>query len=485
MDFKIVGEALTFDDVLLLPGPSQVVPSQVDLTPPLPDFLPLRIPLLSAAMDTVTEAKMAVAIARAGGLGIIHKNFPPAEQAAEVDKVKRAQHGVITDPYTLGPDNSLGEAAELMQKRSISGVPIVVEGRLVGIITHRDIRFENRMDKPIRLVMTSEGLITGRENTSLEEAAQLMKKHKIEKLPLVDDAFRLKGLITIKDIEKATTFPDSAVDQKGRLLVGAAVGVGSSELERAEALVGAGVDLLVVDTAHGHSRNVIEMVKELRRLYPDLPLMAGNVATGEGTLALIEAGAHIVKVGVGPGSICTTRVVTGVGVPQITAIVECVAAASKHGIPIVADGGIKYSGDITKALAAGAAAVMVGNLLAGTDESPGDIEFFRGRAYKTYRGMGSLGAMRRGSADRYFQRDVEKLVPEGVEGRVVYRGAAADVIHQLMGGLRAGMGYCGAANLQELQSKARFIRITNAGLRESHPHDLQITKEAPNYGVED
>lgn len=480
---KIIGEGLTFDDVLLVPQRSEVLPKDVDLRTRLTKNITLNIPLASAAMDTVTEARMAIAIAREGGIGIIHKNMSIEEQAEQVDKVKRSEHGVIVDPFYLSPDHSLSDAMALMEKYHISGVPITENGKLVGIITNRDIRFETDFSKKIREVMTSENLITAPEGTTLEQAKEILRKYKIEKLPIVDENGMLKGLITIKDIEKAIKYPNAAKDKNGRLLVGAAVGIARDTMERVEALVAAKVDVITVDTAHGHSVGVINMVKQIKKKFPDLQVIAGNVATAEATRELIEAGADCVKVGIGPGSICTTRVVAGVGVPQITAIMECAEEADKYGIPIIADGGIKYSGDIVKAIAAGASVVMVGNLLAGTEESPGETELYQGRRFKVYRGMGSLGAMAAGSSDRYFQEDAKKLVPEGVEGRVPFKGPLADTVYQLMGGLRAGMGYCGARNIEELRKNAKFIRITNAGLRESHPHNIYITKEAPNYST--
>lgn len=480
---KIIGEGLTFDDVLLVPQRSEVLPKDVDLRTRLTKTITLNIPLASAAMDTVTEARMAIAIAREGGIGIIHKNMSIEEQAEQVDKVKRSEHGVIVDPFYLSPDHLVSDAVALMEKYHISGVPITENGKLVGIITNRDIRFETDFSKKIREVMTSENLITAPEGTTLEQAKEILRKYKIEKLPIVDEKGMLKGLITIKDIEKAIKYPNSAKDKNGRLLVGAAVGIARDTMERVEALVAAKVDVITVDTAHGHSVGVINMVKQIKKKFPDLQVIAGNVATAEATRELIEAGADCVKVGIGPGSICTTRVVAGVGVPQITAIMECAEEADKYGIPIIADGGIKYSGDIVKAIAAGASVVMVGNLLAGTEESPGETELYQGRRFKVYRGMGSLGAMAAGSKDRYFQEDAKKLVPEGVEGRVPFKGPLADTVYQLMGGLRAGMGYCGARTIEELRKNAKFIRITSAGLRESHPHDIYITKEAPNYST--
>ncbi|MCG0275915.1 MAG: IMP dehydrogenase [Thermosediminibacteraceae bacterium] len=479
-DDKFEKEGLSFDDVLVLPAKSSVLPKDVDVSTRLTNKIRLNIPIVSAAMDTVTEARLAIALAREGGIGIIHKNMSIERQALEVDKVKRSEHGVIVDPFSLSPENTIGEAMELMARYRISGVPITENGKLVGIITNRDIRFEDDMNKKIRDVMTKDNLVTAPVGTTLEEAKLILKKHKIEKLPLVDENFNLKGLITIKDIEKAIKYPNAAKDKKGRLLVGAAVGVGKDMLDRVKALVDAKVDVIVVDTAHGHSENVIRAVGIIKEKFPDVEVIAGNVATAEATRDLIKAGADAVKVGMGPGSICTTRVVAGIGVPQITAIYDCAQEAQKYGVPIIADGGIKYSGDIVKAIAAGADSVMIGGLFAGTEESPGEIEIYKGRSFKVYRGMGSLGAMEEGSKDRYFQEDAKKLVPEGVEGRVPYRGPLSEIVFQLVGGLRAGMGYCGARNIEELK-KAKFIRITAGGLRESHPHDVYITKEAPNY----
>ncbi|GMB10171.1 IMP dehydrogenase [Thermolongibacillus altinsuensis] len=481
---KFVKEGLTFDDVLLIPAKSEVLPRDVDLRVELSDTLKLNIPIISAGMDTVTEAEMAIAMARQGGLGIIHKNMSIEQQAEQVDKVKRSESGVITDPFFLTPEHQVYDAEHLMSKYRISGVPIVnnpEEQKLVGIITNRDLRFIQDYSIKISDVMTKENLITAPVGTTLDEAEKILQKYKIEKLPLVDENGVLKGLITIKDIEKVIEFPNAAKDAKGRLLVGAAVGVTSDTMLRVKKLVEANVDVIVVDTAHGHSKGVLDTVRKIRQEYPDLNIIAGNVATAEGTRDLIEAGANIVKVGIGPGSICTTRVVAGVGVPQITAIYDCATEARKYGVPIIADGGIKYSGDIVKALAAGGHAVMLGNLLAGVSESPGETEIYQGRRFKVYRGMGSVGAMEKGSKDRYFQEDNKKFVPEGIEGRVPYKGPLADTIYQLVGGLRAGMGYCGTKNLEELREKAQFIRMTGAGLRESHPHDVQITKEAPNY----
>lgn len=480
---KFAKEGITFDDVLLVPGKSRVLPSEVDVSTNLTPKIRLNIPLMSAAMDTVTESRMAIAIAREGGVGVIHKNMSVEEQASEVDKVKRSEHGVITDPFHLSPDHTIADAEALMKRYRISGVPITVNGKLVGIITNRDLRFEKDFSRKIKDVMTKDKLITAPVGTTLAQAEEILQKHKVEKLPIVDENFMLKGLITIKDIEKAIQYPRSAKDANGRLLAAAAVGVSDDTLKRVEALVRAGVDIIVVDTAHGHSLGVLRMVERLKKKFPEVEIVAGNVATGEGTRDLIEAGADAVKVGVGPGSICTTRVVAGIGVPQITAIYEAARAAEPYGIPIIADGGIKYSGDITKAIGAGADVVMIGSLFAGTEESLGDIEIYQGRSYKVYRGMGSLAAMKAGSKDRYFQEGENKLVPEGIEGRVPYRGTVSDMVFQLIGGLRAGMGYCGVANIYELKTKTQFMRITSAGLRESHPHDVQITKEAPNYSL--
>jgi len=481
---KFTKIGLTFDDVLLVPGKSSVLPRNVDVVTDLDDNFRLNIPILSAGMDTVTQSRMAIAMAREGGLGVIHKNMSIEQQAAEVDRVKRSEHGIITDPISLSPRHLLSDALKMMEHYHISGIPITVAGKLVGIITNRDLRFEDNLERPIDEVMTKDKLIIAPEGTTLQEARMILRQHKIEKLPIVDDEYNLRGLITIKDIEKARQYPNSAKDNKGRLRAAAAIGVGAEYKERLSALVEAGADVIVVDTAHGHSAGVLQAVETIRSSYPDLFLIAGNIATAEATRDLIKAGADAVKVGIGPGSICTTRVVAGIGVPQITAIYECACEAKKLGKPIIADGGIKYSGDITKALAAGANAVMLGNLLAGTEESPGDVEIYQGRKYKVYRGMGSLGAMRSGSADRYFQENgPEKLVPEGVEGRVPYRGPVSEITYQLIGGLRAGMGYCGVKDIEELQKKTRFIRITNASLRENHPHSVDITKEAPNYSV--
>ena len=479
---RFVGEGLTFDDVLLVPAESSVLPTDVDLTTYLTKKIKLNTPIMSAAMDTVTEYRMAIAIAREGGIGVIHKSMPIDMQAEQVDMVKRSENGVITNPFYLGPNNTLGEADALMAKFRISGVPVVdTDGRLIGIITNRDMKFEEDMSRPIRDVMTSEGLVTGREGTTLEEAKEILRRNKIEKLPIVDDDFHLKGLITIKDIEKVVKYPNSAKDRHGRLLCAAAIGVTNDILDRAGALVSAGVDALVLDSAHGHSANIMRCVRLVKEHFPDVGLIAGNVATAEGTEALIKAGADCVKVGIGPGSICTTRVVAGIGVPQITAIMQSAEMADKYGVPIIADGGIKYSGDIVKALAAGGSVVMMGSMLAGCEESPGDSEIYQGRQFKVYRGMGSLGAMQKGSGDRYFQSGSKKYVPEGVEGRVPYKGPVSDTIFQMMGGVRSGMGYCGVGTIQDLRTKTKFVRITGAGLKESHPHDIYITKEAPNY----
>jgi IMP dehydrogenase len=481
---KFGREGLTFDDVLLVPRASSVLPRHVDVGTRLTRRIRLNIPIVSSPMDTVTESRMAIAMAREGGMGVIHKNLSAEQQAAEVDKVKRSEHGVIIDPFFLGPESLVSEALAMMARYRISGVPIVREGGyLVGILTNRDLRFETRFERPVSEVMTRDHLVTAPEGTTLEEAKEILGRHKIEKLPLVDAHGRLRGLITIKDIEKARKFPNAAKDDNGRLLAAAAVGVGPEHLERVEALVAARVDVVVVDTAHGHSRGVLDQVRLIKARFPDVEVVAGNVATREGTVALIEAGADAVKVGVGPGSICTTRVVAGVGVPQVTAVFEAYRAAQAYDVPVIADGGVRLSGDLVKAVAAGASSVMIGSLLAGCDESPGEMEIFRGRSFKVYRGMGSLGAMREGSRDRYFQEEItdEKLVPEGIEGRVPYRGAVSDTIYQLVGGLRAGMGYCGAATLKELAEEAVFVRITNAGMHESHVHDVTITKEPPNY----
>jgi IMP dehydrogenase len=484
---KEVKEALTFDDVLLVPNYSEVLPTQVDVRTKLTKKITLNIPIMSAAMDTVTEAELAIAIAREGGIGIIHKNMTVEEQAEEVDRVKRSESGMIVKPVTVKPEQTIAEAENLMKKYKISGLPVVNdEGKLVGIITNRDIRFVKDFSKKIAQVMTKENLRTVPVGTTLEEAKEILHKYKIEKLPVVDENGYLKGLITIKDIEKKEKYPNACKDELGRLMVGAAIGVGQEALKRAEALIEAGVDVIVIDTAHGHSKGVIEMVEKIKGKWPEVDVIAGNVATPEGTEALIKAGADAVKVGIGPGSICTTRIVAGVGVPQLTAVAQCAEVADKYDVSIIADGGIKFSGDIAKAIGAGARVVMIGSLFAGTKESPGELILYQGRSYKVYRGMGSLGAMKKGSKDRYFQSEVEekKLVPEGIEGMVPYRGPLADTIHQLVGGLRAGMGYCGAANIEEMRKKARFVRITAAGLKESHVHDVIITKEAPNYWIE-
>ena len=482
--YKLVKEGLTFDDVLLIPAKSDVLPNEVDISTYLTKKIKLNAPIMSAGMDTVTEAKMAIAIARQGGIGIIHKNMSIERQAEEVDKVKRSENGVIIDPFWLTPKHYVYEANQLMEKYHISGVPVTVEGKLVGIITNRDLRFETNHNKKIEEVMTKENLITAPEGTTLEEAKRILTKYKIEKLPIVDDNFMLKGLITIKDIEKTIKYPNSAKDEHGRLLAGAAVGVTKDIMERVSALVAKSVDVIVIDTAHGHSAGVINAVKMVKETFPDLQVIAGNVATGEATLALIEAGADAVKVGIGPGSICTTRVIAGIGVPQITAVFDCAEAAKPYGIPIIADGGIKFSGDIVKAIAAGANVCMMGSFFAGCEESPGETELYQGRKYKVYRGMGSIAAMEEGSKDRYFQEDAKKLVPEGVEGRIAFKGSLEDSVFQLTGGLRAGMGYCGTPTIKDLQENGRFIRITSAGLKESHPHDIHITKEAPNYSAE-
>lgn len=481
---KIVKDGITFDDILLIPNYSNVLPKEVDLTTQLTKKIKLNVPLMSAGMDTVTEARMAVAIARQGGIGIIHKNMSIEAQAEEVDKVKRSENGVITDPFSLSPEHYVYEANELMAKFRISGVPITEGTKLVGILTNRDLRFETDYNRKIKEVMTSQNLITAPEGTSLAEAKQILADHRIEKLPLVDAEGNLKGLITIKDIEKAIMYPRAAKDAQGRLLAGAAVGVTADILERVDALVRAKVDVITIDTAHGHSQGVLDTVKKVKAKYPDLQIIAGNVATAAATVALIEAGADCVKVGIGPGSICTTRVVAGVGVPQVTAIEECAEAAKPYGVPVIADGGIKYSGDIVKAIGMGASVCMMGSMLAGCEESPGEVELYQGRKYKVYRGMGSIAAMENGSKDRYFQQDSKKLVPEGIEGRVAYKGYVADTIYQMVGGLRAGMGYAGAHSIDELREKATFVKITSAGLKESHPHDIQITKEAPNYSVD-
>ena len=480
----IIGDGITFDDVLLVPAYSEVIPNQVDLTTNLTKKIRLNIPMMSASMDTVTEHRMAIAMARQGGIGIIHKNMSIEAQADEVDKVKRSENGVITDPFSLSPEHTLQDADELMGKFRISGVPITEGRKLVGIITNRDLKFETDFTKKIRESMTSENLITALEGTTLEEAKAILAKARKEKLPIVDKDFNLKGLITIKDIEKQIKYPNSAKDAQGRLLCGAGVGITADALDRVDALVKANVDVIVLDSAHGHSANVIKCVKMVKEKYPDLQVIAGNVATGEATRALIEAGADAVKIGIGPGSICTTRVVAGIGVPQISAIMDAYEVAKEYGIPIIADGGIKYSGDITKAIAAGANVCMMGSILAGCDESPGTFELFQGRKYKVYRGMGSIAAMENGSKDRYFQTNAKKLVPEGVEGRVAYKGMVEDTIFQLLGGLRSGMGYCGTPTIEELKERGRFVKISAASLKESHPHDIHITKEAPNYSMD-
>ena len=478
---KVIKEGLAFDDVLLIPQASDVLPNDVDLRTTLCEGLSLNLPIISAAMDTVTESRLAIAMAREGGLGIIHKNMSIEEQAKEVDKVKRSEHGVITDPFFLEPQNLVRDAIALMERYHISGVPITRNGKLVGILTNRDLRFETNYDQPIENVMTKENLITAPVGTSLADAQKILGRHRIEKLPIVDKDGYLKGLITIKDIEKSIQYPNSARDKNGRLLVGAAVGTSANTMERIAALVEKKVDVIAVDTAHGHSKGVIEKVAQIKRAYPNVPIIAGNVATAAATRALIEAGADVVKVGIGPGSICTTRIVAGIGVPQFTAIMDCAEEADKLGKRVIADGGIKYSGDIVKALAAGGSAVMIGSMLAGTQESPGEIELYQGRSFKVYRGMGSLAAMAAGSSDRYFQEGTKKFVPEGVEGRVPYRGTVSEIIYQMKGGLRSGMGYCGKATIDDLRLHSEFVRITNAGLLESHPHDISISKEAPNY----
>lgn len=480
---KFGKQGLTFDDVLLIPAHSDVLPRDVDVRTHLTQNVTLNIPVMSAGMDTVTEAEMAIAMAREGGIGVIHKNMSIDEQAREVKLVKRSEHGIIVDPIYLAPDNTLSDADELMNKYHISGVPITENGKLVGIITNRDMRFETDLSRPISDIMTSKGLITAPEHTTMEEAKRILQAHRIEKLPLVDDDGHLKGLITIRDIEKMRKFPNSNKDSDGRLKVAAAIGVTSDVEDRVEALLDAKADVLVIDTAHGHSEGVLQSIRRLRKAFPHLELIAGNVATYDATKALIEAGVSAVKVGIGPGSICTTRVIAGIGVPQITAIYDCAKAAEGTGIPIIADGGIQYSGDIAKALGAGASCVMLGNLLAGTEEAPGEMIIYQGKNYKSYRGMGSLGAMQAGSKDRYFQQNAKKLVPEGIEGRIPYKGHVSDVLFQLIGGLRASMGYCGAKDIKAMNEDTQFIQITGAGLRESHPHDVSITKEAPNYSV--
>lgn len=480
---KFLKEGLTYDDVLLIPAESNVLPSEVDFSTNLTRTIKLNTPIMTAAMDTVTESDMAIAIAREGGIGIIHKNMSIERQADQVDRVKRSENGVIVNPFFLGPDNLVREADEIMGRFKISGVPICQDGVLVGIITNRDMRFMegDDFDQPIRNVMTKDNLVTAPVGTTLKDAQEILRKHRIEKLPIVDDKMRLKGLITIKDIEKAVRYPNSARDKGGRLLCGAAIGATQDVLDRVAALIEAQVDVVTLDSAHGHNSGVLEAVRKVKKAYPELQVIAGNIATAEGAKALIDAGADCVKVGIGPGSICTTRVVAGIGVPQITAVYDAACVAAEYGVPIIADGGVKYSGDLAKALAAGANVVMLGSLLAGCEESPGDTEVYQGRQFKVYRGMGSLGAMACGSKDRYFQQNNKKLVPEGVEGRVPYKGPTGDTIYQLMGGLRAGMGYTGCHNVEELHTKAQFMQITSAGLKESHPHDIYITKEAPNY----
>ena len=482
---KIIGEGITFDDVLLVPTYSEVTPNMIDLTTYLTKKIKLNIPMMSAGMDTVTEHRMAIAMARQGGIGIIHKNMSIEAQAEEVDKVKRSENGVITDPFFLSPAHTLADAENLMHNFRISGVPITENGKLVGIITNRDLKFETDYTKKIKESMTSEGLITAPEGITLDEAKKILAKARKEKLPIVDKDFHLKGLITIKDIEKQIKYPLSAKDDQGRLLCGAAVGITANMMDRIDALVKSHVDVIVVDSAHGHSLNILNAVKKIKAAYPDLQVIAGNVATGEATRSLIEAGADAVKVGIGPGSICTTRVVAGIGVPQITAVMDAFAVAKEYGIPIIADGGIKYSGDMTKALAAGGNVCMMGSMFAGCDEAPGTFELYQGRKYKVYRGMGSLAAMENGSKDRYFQEGAKKLVPEGVEGRVAYKGSLEDTVFQLIGGIRSGMGYCGCPTIPELQERGRFVKITAASLKESHPHDIHITKEAPNYSIDD
>ena len=482
---KIIGEGITFDDVLLVPSYSEVIPNQVDLSTYLTKGIKLNIPMMSAGMDTVTEHRMAIAMARQGGIGIIHKNMSIEQQAEEVDKVKRSENGVITDPFYLSPEHTLADANELMAKFRISGVPITEGRKLVGIITNRDLKFEEDFSKKIKESMTSEGLVTAQEGITLEEAKKILAKARKEKLPIVDKDFNLKGLITIKDIEKQIKYPLSAKDAQGRLLCGAAIGITANCLERAEALVKAKVDVVVLDSAHGHSANVLRTVRMIKDAFPDLQVIAGNVATGEATKALIDAGVGAVKVGIGPGSICTTRIVAGIGVPQISAVMDCYEAAKESGIPIIADGGIKYSGDMTKALAAGANVCMMGSMFAGCDEAPGTFELYQGRKYKVYRGMGSIAAMENGSKDRYFQEGAKKLVPEGVEGRVAYKGTLEDTVFQLVGGIRSGMGYCGCKTIEDLKENGQFVKITAASLKESHPHDIHITKEAPNYSTDD
>ena len=481
----IIGDGITFDDVLLVPAYSEVTPNMVSLVTNLTKSIKLNVPMMSAAMDTVTEHRMAIAMARQGGIGIIHKNMSIEEQADEVDKVKRSENGVITDPFSLSEEHTLQDADSLMAKFRISGVPITKNGKLVGIITNRDLKFETDYSKSIKECMTSENLITAQEGVTLDEAKMILAKARKEKLPIVDKDFNLKGLITIKDIEKQIKYPLSAKDAQGRLLCGAGVGITGNMMERVDALVASHVDVIVVDSAHGHSKNILTAVSNIKAKYPDLQVIAGNVATGEATKALIDAGADAVKVGIGPGSICTTRIVAGIGVPQITAVMDCYAVAKEYGIPIIADGGIKYSGDMTKALAAGASVCMMGSMFAGCDEAPGTFELYQGRKYKVYRGMGSIAAMENGSKDRYFQENAKKLVPEGVEGRVAYKGSVEDTVFQMIGGIRSGMGYCGCATIEELKENSRFVKISAASLKESHPHDIHITKEAPNYSIED
>ena len=481
----IIGDGITFDDVLLVPAYSEVIPNQVDLTTCLTKTIKLNIPLMSAGMDTVTEHRMAIAMARQGGIGIIHKNMSIQAQADEVDKVKRSENGVITDPFYLSPEHTLKDADELMAKFRISGVPITEGKKLVGIITNRDLKFEEDFSRKIKECMTSKNLVTAKEGITMTEAKKILAKARVEKLPIVDDDFNLKGLITIKDIEKQIKYPLSAKDSQGRLLCGAAIGITANVLDRVAALVASKVDVIVLDSAHGHSANVLNCVRMIKEAYPDLPVIAGNIATGDAAKALIEAGADAIKVGIGPGSICTTRVVAGIGVPQISAVMDCYAVAKEYGIPVIADGGIKYSGDLTKAIAAGGNVCMMGSMFAGCDESPGTFELYQGRKYKVYRGMGSIAAMENGSKDRYFQSDAKKLVPEGVEGRVAYKGLVEDTVFQMLGGLRAGMGYCGASDIKTLQETAKFVKITAASLKESHPHDIHITKEAPNYSIDE
>ena len=481
----IIGDGITFDDVLLVPAYSEVIPNQVDLTTCLTKTIKLNIPLMSAGMDTVTEHRMAIAMARQGGIGIIHKNMSIQAQADEVDKVKRSENGVITDPFYLSPEHTLKDADELMAKFRISGVPITEGKKLVGIITNRDLKFEEDFSRKIKECMTSKNLVTAKEGITMTEAKKILAKARVEKLPIVDDDFNLKGLITIKDIEKQIKYPLSAKDSQGRLLCGAAIGITANVLDRVAALVASKVDVIVLESTNGHSTNVLKCVRMIKEAYPDLPVIAGNIATGDAAKALIEAGADAIKVGIGPGSICTTRVVAGIGVPQITAVMDCYAVAKEYGIPVIADGGIKYSGDLTKAIAAGGNVCMMGSMFAGCDESPGTFELYQGRKYKVYRGMGSIAAMENGSKDRYFQSDAKKLVPEGVEGRVAYKGLVEDTVFQMLGGLRAGMGYCGASDIKTLQETAKFVKITAASLKESHPHDIHITKEAPNYSIDE